>query len=516
MRKRKSLIVLTAAVLVGFSCVAVSAGAAGAKPEKQLKGDDFFNKFSPPSKKFGEAVGIQSPFTQYTSLADGGPWFVDLGIKWAREDMNAYSIEPKPGVYQFNDRYGNAPGVPTMHERFQFYADNNINVIVIVGGVNTVAYPKEQGEGGVYPVEAYGDYALAVAKQLETYGNDFIIEIMNEPVNFMRGALKRAGNKQGGGNQQGGDPANGVALWMKRYVTMANNAIQKIKAYNPKIKIIAGESAIWAISNYWMVKAGIDSRMDGFIIHPYWKPFPGKGSNYNVPYWKMINDDQSRRSNIQRTGYEFEKNFGRRVPPYSTEVGFSDITVGGGGAHDKQKPEVIAAYLPREFITEFAAGVEVLNWYALKSPSAKFGDPFGLVDMKTFAKRKAYFSMKTMVQQLGDYYMIDQIAGRENTVADTQGYLFRNDANKYKLVIWDIMNDSKDINETKTVTIDLDTANPDSVTLYDIYGKKLEKNFDDEGRLQLKIGISPIYVDGVGAKVSLKQKPEDTTKNKDK
>ena len=475
-----------------------------AAPKKELP-DHLFNKFVPPNKKFGEAVGLQAPFTQYTKLADGGPWFVDLGIKWAREDMNAYSIEPSPGMYQFNDRFGNASGVPTMHERFQFYADNNIHVIVVVGGVNTRAYPKEQGEGGVYPVEAYGDYALAVAKQLETYGNDFIIEIMNEPVNFMRGALNKAGNKQGGGNQQGGSPSGDVAAWMKRYVAMANNAIQKIKAYNPKIKVIAGESAIWAISNYWMVQAGIDSRMDGFIIHPYWKPFPGKGNNYNVPYWKMINDDQSRRSNIQRTGYEFEKKFGHRVPPYSTEVGFSDMTVGGGGAHDKQKPEVIAAYLPREFITEFAAGVEVIQWFVLKSPSAKFGDPFGLVSMKGHEKRKAYFSMKTMVKQLADYKMIDQIAGRESTVAGTQAYLFKNDANNYKLVIWDIMNDSKDINETKTVKIGLNTANPDKVKLYDIYGKELKTSFDNKGNLQLKIGISPIYIDGVGRKVELKK-----------
>jgi len=125
--------------------------------------------------------------------------------------------------------------------------------------------------------------------------------------------------------------------------------------------------------------------------------------------------------------------------------------------------------------------------------------------MKTFAKRKAYFSMKTMVKQLADYKMIDQIAGRESTVAGTQAYLFKNDANNYKLVIWDIMNDSKDINETKTVKIGLNTANPDKVKLYDIYGKELKTSFDNKGNLQLKIGISPIYIDGVGRKVELKK-----------
>ncbi len=141
----------------------------------------------------------------------------------------------------------------------------------------------------------------------------------------------------------------------------------------------------------------------------------------------------------------------------------------------------------------------------LKSPSAKFGDPFGLVSMKGHEKRKAYFSMKTMVKQLADYKMIDQIAGRESTVAGTQAYLFKNDANNYKLVIWDIMNDSKDINETKTVKIGLNTANPDKVKLYDIYGKELKTSFDNKGNLQLKIGISPIYIDGVGRKVELKK-----------
>jgi len=249
------------------------------------------------------------------------------------------------------------------------------------------------------------------------------------------------------------------------------------------------------------VQPGVDTRLVGFAIPPYHKPFPGKGNNYNVPYWKMVNDDQSRRSNIQRVRHEYESKLGHGVAPYSTEVGFSIREK--GGAHDAQKEEVIAAYLPREFIIEFAVGVEVIQWFALKMPFPKFGDPFGLVENSTSKKRMPYFSMKTMVRQLGDYNLIDQIAGRRSTVAGTQAYLFKNDADNCKVAIWDVMDDSKDINATKTVRIDLNTAKPDKVQLQDIYGKELERTFDSKGHLQLKIGISPIYIDGVGRDVTL-------------
>jgi len=483
MRTDKVIASLMAAVLT----VSMFASVDGANPKRPGRGDDSFNRFDPPNKKFGEAIGIGAPFTQYTPLAVGAPWILDLRVKWMREDMNTGPVNPSPGVYRFDA--GRESKYPTMHERFQFYADNNINVVVLLYGRNPTAYPDEPR--GYYRVGAYGDYALAVAKQLETYGFEFVLEIMNEPHGIMKQTF--------GGHQQGGSPGGGVAPWMKRYVAMANDAIQKVKAHNPKIKIITDDD-LW-ICHYWMVQAGIDNRLDGFAIHPYHKPFPGKGNNYNVPYWKMVNDDQSRRSNLQRVRHEYESKLGHSVAPYSTEVGFS---IGEeGGAHDTQKEEVIAAYLPREFIIEFAAGVEVIQWFALKMPFPKFGDPFGLVENATLKKRMPYAAMKTMVQQLGDYYMIDQIAGRTNTVAGTQAYLFKNDADNCKVAIWDIMDDSKDISATRTVRIDLNAAKPDKVQLHDIYGKQLKKTFDSKGYLQLEIGISPIYVDGVGRDVTL-------------
>ncbi|RKY04060.1 MAG: hypothetical protein DRP56_10575, partial [Planctomycetota bacterium] len=312
-------------------------------------------------------------------------------------------------------------------------------------------------------------------------------EIMNEPYNFGYGGTF-------GGHRQGGTLVGGPAAWLQEYVNRANNAISKVKTYNPNIKMITSDD-IWT-ANYWVIQAGLDSRLDGFVIHPYHKPFPGWGNSYGyLGYWDMVNDDMSRRSNIQRSRYEYENNFGHDVPPYSTEVGYS---LGGDGAHDVQPEEVIAAYLPREYVIEFAAGVEVLTWFVLREPGGN-GGAFSLIDTTTSAKRLAYYSLKEMVEQLGDYYMTEQVTGGADTTTGTQMYLFRNDLNQYKAVIWDILNDSKDIYETKSVTVDLadlNITNPDSVKLYDIYGTELTKTFDGNGDLLLDIGISPIYIDG--------------------
>ena len=53
---------------------------------------------------------------------------------------------------------------------------------------------------------------------------------------------------------------------------------------------------------------------------------------------------------------------------------------------------------------------------------------------------------------------------------------------------------------------DRNTAAPDKVKLYDIYGKEIKKTLDSKGNLKLQIGISPIYIDGVGPDVKCSPK----------
>ena len=281
---------------------------------------------------------------------------------------------------------------------------------------------------------------------------------------------------------------------------MANEAIKQTKAYDSKIKLITDED-VWT-NHYWYLAGNLDKRLDGFAIHPYTfhghTPGPekahfGQGTEGWMKGWTIIDGDRSMRSLMRRLRAEYLEKIGRPMEMYITEWGHP---VGGKGYKkgEKMTEDDIAAYLPRAYMSGVAAGARVVCWHV----SQDMGDgPMGLI-RNDQTKRKSYYALKTMVEQLGEYRMIKQLSGMENTTKGVQAYLFEGDAG-YKLVAWNI---------DGPVEVFFESASSAPLRVYNNFDKPVGFRFAKDGPPILSLGKAPIYIEGIGKDCSLKLVPK--------
>ncbi len=426
--------------------------------------------FAPLPIKFGETVGLVVHFNQGESLnrlAD----LKNLGVKWVRDEEGWAGVEKVKGEYVWPEK---------RKERLKFYAENGIGVIfALTYAANKNVYPDDP-----YNPEGFGGYAVAAAKLHKEYGVPVVLEIFNEPHNF--GVRKKYGGKSIGSKD---------CPWIDHYIKMANEAVRQVKAFDSDIKLITDED-IWSC-HYWYLEGNLDKRIDGFAIHPYtfhgYTPGP-EVSHYGGVYepWTISDEDRSSRSFMRRLRAQYMEKIGRPVEMYITEWGHR---IGGKvlfeGKKDKVSEDLAAAFLPRMYINGAAAGSRVTCWHV----SQDMGDgPYGLI-RNDQVKRKSYYALKTMVEQLGDYQMVKQIAGADNSTTGIQAYLFEGDAG-YKLVAWNIEGPVKALFEPGY------TLRPRVV---DLFGKSVNFGYSKDGPPILNLGRAPIYIEGIGAECSLEE-----------
>jgi len=435
---------------------------------KQLRNNPELG-FAPLPMKFGETVGLVVHFDQGETLKNLND-LKNLGVKWVRDNLNWSSCEKKKGDYILPER---------RKRRLKFYKENGISVILLAEGANPKVYP-----GDKYNPKGYGAFVAAAARLHKEAGVEFVIEIKNEPHNF--GLMKHFGGKWYGSKD---------CAWIDHYIKMANEAIKQVKAYDSNIKLMTDED-VWTC-HYWYLEGNLDKRLDAFAIHPYtfhgYSSGPeeahfGQGSEGWMKDWTIIDDDRSMRSLMRRLKAQYMEKLGHPAEMYITEWGHP---VGGKGFKKgtKMSEDDIAAYLPRAYMSGAAAGARVTCWHV----SQDMGDgPMGLI-RNDLTKRKTYYALKNMVKQLGDYQMVKQIVGADNSTTGIQAYLFEGDAG-YKLIAWNI---------GAPVKVEFLSGSSAPLRTYNNLGKSIPLRFAKDGPPILSLGMAPIYIEGIGKDCSL-------------
>ena len=448
-------------VVLAVCCSALS-GLAEEMNAKELRNNPKLG-FAPLPIKFGEAVGLVVHFNQGETLRHLAD-LKNLGVKWVRDEESWGRVEKKKGQYIWPAK---------RKRRLKFYKENGIGVIFAL----TYAANKNVYPGDPYNPKGFGAYAVAAAKLHEDAGVNVVLEIFNEPHNF--GLRKKYGGKPSGSKD---------CAWIDHYIKMANEAVKQVKAYDSKIKLITDED-VWS-NHYWFLDGNLDKRLDGFAIHPYTSHARTPGpevSHYGTVYppWTIADNDRSSRSLMRRLRAQYMEKLEHPAEMYITEWGHQVGGKGFTGSTPKMTEDDIVAYLVRAYINGVAAGARVVCWHV----SQDMGDgPMGLI-RNNQTKRKTYYALKNMVKQLGDYQLVKQVAGMNNTTRGIQAYLFKGD-NDYKLVAWNI---------DGSVNAKLDPASKQTIKVSSSLGKAMDFSLSS-----FKLGRSPVYIEGIGKDCSLK------------
>jgi len=422
-------------------------------------------------RTFGEGIGLCVKFSQGQPLQDL-VLLKDLGVRWVRESEAWARVERAPGKYEFS---------PALKEPLAFYRQNNIAVVFILAYDNKIAYPPTSDDPcrNIDP-EAFGRYAAAAARLLRESGIRFVLEIWNEPHNFVLG-------KQLGGPWHGAPPCP----WLDHYLKMVREAVKQVKAFDPTIQLLSDEDC--TILHYRLLEAGLPRELDGFAFHPY---LSRKNTNpelakegYGAPWerpFTLTDEDYSFRSMVRRLREQGEAKLGKTPGLWITEFGCpvqknvnDNVTFELGSTSE----EGLAAILVRAFIGAEAAGVKVMTWFSFwDGPDG----PMGLL-AKDGRKRKSYYAFETMSRQLGEYTLVRQVAGGGHLTTGVQAYLFRK-GGEWKLVTWAI--------DGPTWKLALTGALREAQAK-DVLGGTVDAGNDSAGVRQLELGMSPLYLSGV-------------------
>ncbi len=459
MRRDSTLILMTVSVLL--ATVTGPSLVRGGPPADRMNGN----------RTFGEGIGLGVKFSQGQPIKDLA-LLKDLGVRWVRENEAWARVERAPGKYEFS---------PAFQERLAFYRENHIAVLFILAYDNKSAYPPtpDSPNRNIDP-EAFGRYAAAAARLLRESRVQFVLEIWNEPHNFVLG-------KQLGGPWHGGPPCP----WLDHYLKMVTEAVKQVKAFDPTIEVLSDEDC--TIIHYHLLEAGLPRELDGFAFHPY---LSRKNTNpeiakegYGAPWersFTLTDEDHSFRSMVRRLREQGAAKLGKTPELWITEFGCpvqenvnSNVTFELGSTSE----EGLAAILVRAFIGAEAAGVKAMTWFSFwDGPDG----PMGLL-ARDGRKRKSYYAFETMTRQLGEYTLVRQVAGGGHPTTGVQAYLFRGGSD-WKLVTWAIDGPPRKLALTGALR---------EAQAWDVLGKTVDAGSDAAGVRQLELGTSPLYLSGV-------------------
>jgi hypothetical protein len=436
------------------------------------------NQSSP--RLFGDMVGLNVKYSQGEPAADIG-LLKELRVKWVRDCAGWGEVEKVPGEYVFPQEFS---------DRLKFYKENGIGVCYILAYENPKAYPDTaQKPLNSINAEAYGRYAVAAAKYLKASGVRFVLEIWNEPHNFVLG-------KKVGGQWNGKLPSP----WVDHYISMVGEAVRQVKAYDPAVRLLDDDD-MWII-HYWFLEKGLPKDLDGFAFHPYagasFGPemaAVGQDTSWAKPF-TMTDADRSMQSAVRRLRDQGVAKMGKTPALWATEWGwsvndkapFSTLTPDG-----HMNEEAVASYVPRAFITAAAAGVETVLWFS------SYDGPDGPMGLRSNdgKRRQAFGAFKTMTKQLGAYTLVKHVVGTDHLTSGVQAYLFHGD-DGYKLVAWDV---------DGTAGALLSEKASGKIQIADLQGRAVRIENGADGRGRLALSQSPIYIAGISGDVAMELEP---------
>ena len=411
-------------------------------------------------RKFGEIIGLQAKFYQGQPQSDL-PSLSDLGVRWVREEISWDHMEPLPGQYR--------EFPPAFKERLAYYRQHDIGVVFLLAYSNPIAYPATR-EAPYRPAdpEAFGRYAVEVARMLRAAGVRFVLEIWNEPHNSLRPLL--------GGEWNGKPPSP----WVDHYVQMVREAVQQVKSFDPTIKLLTDDD-MWVL-HYWFLEAGLPSKLDGFAFHPYTKGNPEEAAVDFYTDWVkpfvVVDPDRSFGSAVRRLRAQGKAKLGKAPEMWITEWGWP---IGANAGKGEVTEDVLAGFLPRAFIMAAAAGVKVMCWFSAQDT---VDGPMGLT-ANDGKRRKSYYAFKTMSEQLADYVLVRQVAGAKHPTSGVQAFLFRG-VRDNKLVVWNADGAQRQFALHGAAAIDA-------------LGKPVPLEQGYPGGARISFGAAPVYITGVRA-----------------
>jgi hypothetical protein len=414
---------------------------------------------------FRESIGLNVKFTQGQPLSEL-PMLSELGVSWVRDTVDWASLERTPGSFaKFPDEFA---------QRLEFYKAHDIGVVFLLGYQNEVAYGPTESEP-LRPIQpfAFGRYAMAVARGLRDAGVRFVLEIWNEPHNF---AIRQMVT----GSWNGAPPAP----WVDHYLKMADEAVRQVKDFDPSIRLLSNDD-MWII-HYWYLDRGLTSRIDGFAFHPYTKSWPERAAVDQNTDWvrpfTVVDPDASFQSAVRRLREQGQLKLGKTPEMWATEWGW---------AIDQESPlgpvteELLSAWLPRAYVSAAAARVKAVCWFSARD---SVDGPMGLVT-NDGRKRKPYFALKTLSQQLGDAVLVRHVWGAEHLTSGVQGFLFQS-SHDTRLIAW-----NADAADTRLhLTRELSGA-----ALVDVVGQAVQPAVDEGGTAYVTLGNAPLYLSGLPA-----------------
>ena len=183
----------------------------------------------PPATRrpFGDMIGLGVKFSQGQPV-EQLEQLLELRVRWVRDAVHWPQIEPAAGRY--------ADFTPAFRRQLEFYRRHDIGLVALLTLGNPRAYPG--GPATPYDPEAFGRFAVQVARQLRAAGVRFALEIGNEPHNS--GFAKALG-----GAWNGKPPSP----WVDHYVRMVHAAVNEVKAFDASIKLLADDD-MWVV-HYW-------------------------------------------------------------------------------------------------------------------------------------------------------------------------------------------------------------------------------------------------------------------------
>ncbi len=305
---------------------------------------------------------------------------------------------------------------------------------------------------------------------LRESGVSFVLEVWNEPHNTMRPVF--------GGEWNAKPPSP----WVDHYVKLVAETVKQAKSVDPRIRILTDDD-MWII-HYWFLEAGLPRNLDGFAVHPYAPRGPEKAAVDSNTDWclpfHVVDDQSSFASGVQYLRNQGRTKLGRSPEIWVTEWGWK---IGEKTPRGPVTEEMLAALLPRAFITAASAGVEAMLWFSAQDT---VDGEMGLSD-NTGRRRMSYFAFRALSQQLGDYVLVRQMAGAANPTTGVQAFLFRNNRD-YKLVIWNLDTEQREV----VLSGPFQNARAN-----DALGQPVPMSRDGRSPPKLVLGPSPVYVSGL-------------------
>ncbi|MBI5832788.1 MAG: hypothetical protein HZB16_10830, partial [Armatimonadetes bacterium] len=423
--------------------------------------------------RFGETIGLGVKFSQGQPLSQL-PDLKELGVRWVRDGVDWPTIEPTAGNY--------LPAFPAdFAQRLAFYRANHIGVDFLLAYSNPKAYPNTADKPrNEYDAAAYGRYAGQVARLMKASGVEFVLEVWNEPHNSLQ--------KPFGGEWQGKLPS----AWVDQYVKMVEETVKNVAAVDPAITVLSQDD-MW-ICTYWFLEKGLPSALGGLSFHPY-QGLPEQAAvradtDWCRPY-QCTDADGSYASAVRRLREFGAGKLGHTPQMWATEAGYE---TGGKSAKGPISEETIAAYVPRTFIVNAAAGVDKMLWFSsFDGPDG----PMGLTDNQG-RHRKQYDAFRTMSAQLRDCTLVRQVAGADDPVSGLQAFLFQG-PDGYRLAAWCI---------DGTTPALLGKAGGTAIHAVDVMGQPAALTAPVDGTRRVSLGIAPLYISGVPADVTLAPVPK--------